>query len=463
MQQIFTSDRMAAFFRSIGVAKLSNDWSFKMTANTLENHWMPFTANRSFKKQPRLLVRAEGMYYWDHNGKKILDGAAGIHCVNAGHGRPEIRNAIAKMLQDVDYVPHFSVGHPISFELAQKIARITPGDLNYLFFVNSGSEAVDTAMKMALAYHYARGEPQRVRFVGRQRAYHGVNFGGLSVSGMVKNREAFGVGLPGTVHIRHTFCEEQRFSNGQPEMGANFAEDLQRVVETFGAKSIAAVLVEPVAGSTGILVSPRGYLERIREICTENGILMIADEVGTGFGRTGAAFASERIGVVPDLMTMAKAITNGTVPMGAVAASENIYKTITDSAPDGATELFHGYTFSAHPVACAAGVAAMDIYENEQLFDRAMAISGYFLDSLRALRDLPAVIDVRGFGLMAGVELVKGEHVGQRGHAALRDLFDAGLLIRAPGDTLALTPPLTIEKPHVDEMCEKLRGVIKRI
>ncbi len=428
--------------------------------NTLEHHWMPFTANRSFKDKPKLIVRAQGMYCWDQTGHKIMDGCSGLFCVSAGHGRAEIREAVANILDEIDYVPHFSFGHPSSYELARRIAGITPDGINHIFFCNSGSESVDTALKIALAYHHARGEAQRVRFVGRERAYHGVNFGGLSVSGMVKNREVFGVCLPGVVHMRHTWTPEQRFSVGQPESGAELAEDLQRIVDTFGAHSIAAVIVEPIAGSTGVLVAPKGYLERLREICDDTGILLIFDEVKTGYGRTGKAFASQSFEVTPDIMTMAKAIANGVIPIGAVAVRDEIYETITDAAPEGVTEFFHGYTHSANPVACAAGIAAMNIYENEELFERAGTLSPYFLEQMFALQELPAVYDIRGYGLLAGVELTPGDKIGARGHDALQKLFAVGLLVRAPGDTLVLAPPLIAEESHIDEMCALLRQVL---
>lgn len=430
-------------------------------ANPLEHHWMPFTANRSFKADPRLIVRAEGMYYWDQSGKRIMDGCSGLFCVSAGHNRVEIETAIARQLREVDYVPHFSFGHPSSYELARRIAAITPDPINHIFFSCSGSEAVESAMKICLAYHGTRGEPGRVRFIGRERAYHGVNFGGLSVSGMARNRRHFGVGLPGVIHLRHTWTPEQRFTVGQPQTGAELADDLQRAVDTFGADSIAAVLIEPIAGSTGVLVSPKGYLERIREICDATGILLVFDEVGTGFGRTGKAFAAQSFDVTPDIIAMAKAITNGTIPMSAVAVRDEIYETVTDAAPEGSTEFFHGYTHSAAPVACAAALATLDIFEKEGLFDRAHDLAPYFLEQVYSLRQLPIVYDIRGYGLLAGVELTPGDKIGARGHDALEKLFAAGLLVRAPGDTVVLAPPLIAEESHIDEMCALLRQVLR--
>ncbi len=432
-------------------------------ANSLEHHWMPFTANRSFKANPRLIIRADGMYYWDQGGRRVMDGCSGLFCVSAGHKRKEIETAILKQLQEADYVPHFSFGHPSSYELARRIAGLAPDSIDHVFFACSGSEATDSAMKICLAYHHARGEPQRTRFVGRERAYHGVNFGGLSISGMVRNRRTFGIGLPGVIHIRHTWTPEQRFSIGQPETGAELADDLQRAVDTFGADSIAAVFIEPIAGSTGVLVSPKGYLERIRKICDATGIVLVFDEVGTGFGRTGKAFAAQSFGVTPDIMTMAKAITNGTVPMSAVAVRDQIYETITNAASAESIEFFHGYTHSASPVACAAALATLEIFARDALFERAEELTPYFLKQVHALRDIPIVYDIRGYGLLAGIELAPADKVGARGHEALSKAFEAGLLVRAPGDTVVVAPAFIAEKRHVDEMCDILRKVIRSL
>ena len=433
-------------------------------ANTLENYWMPFTANRSFKQNPKLFVRAEGMYYWNHQGERVLDGSSGLFCVAAGHGRREIADAVARQFTEIDYSPPFQFGHPGAFELSRRLAAILPDDLNYVFYGNSGSEAIDSALKISLAYHRARGEGQRMRFVGRERAYHGVNFGGISIAGMVRNREAFGLGLPGVVHMRHTWLPEQRFSKGQPEAGAELADDLQRFVDLHGADNIAACVVEPIAGSVGCIVPPKGYLGRLREICDRHGILLIFDEVITGFGRTGKPFAADSFEVVPDMITMAKALTNGNLPMGAVAVRDEIYETIVNAAPDDTIELFHGYTYSACPVAVAASLAALDIYRDEGLFERAGELSPYFLDSVFALEGIPIVSDIRGYGLLAAVELAPdsapGSAPGARGAEALRRLYEAGLLVKATGDALLLSPPLIADRSHVDEICETLRKVL---
>jgi beta-alanine--pyruvate transaminase len=433
------------------------------TTNTLANHWMPFTANRDFKIDPRLLVRAEGMAYWTHAGQRILDGASGLFCCAAGHARKEIAEAVAAQLATLDYGPSFQFGHPIAFEFANRLARITPEDLNHVFFVNSGSEAVDTALKIAMAWHQARGEGQRLRFVSRERAYHGVNIGGTSLSGIIRNREAFGAVLPNVVHMRHTWQPEHRFTRGQADQGAGLAEDLQRFVDLYGAKTIAACFVEPIAGSTGVLVPPKGYLARLREICSAHGILLVFDEVICGFGRTGRAFGADSFGVVPDMMTMAKALTNGTQPMGAVVVRDDIYETLMQQAPAGAIELFHGYTYSAHPAACAAGLAALDIYEQEHLFERAAEMSGGFLDRIFSLADIPVVTDIRGYGMLAGFDLAPAEMPGARGVDALKRLYDAGLLIKLTGDTVIIAPPLVASATDLDQIGDILRCVLMRL
>lgn len=430
--------------------------------NSLDFHWMPFTANREFKAAPRLMVRGEGVYYWNHQGEKILDGSSGLFCCPAGHARSEIAEAVYRQLSEMDYCAPFQQGHPGSFELARRVAALTPEGINRVFFVNSGSESVDTAMKIAYAYHRARGEGQRTRFVSRERAYHGVNLGGTSLAGMVRNREAFGPGLAGVAHMRHTWLPESRYTRGQPQQGAELANDLERIAAMFGPGTVAACFVEPIAGSTGTLVPPVGYLERLREICDQHGILLVFDEVITGFGRTGKAFASQSFGVVPDIMTMAKAITNGCQPMGAVAVKDSIYDTITGAAPEDAVELFHGYTYSGHPAACAAGLATLDIYEKEQLFERAAELSGYFQESMFALQDIPAVTDIRGYGMMGGVDVRPGDRPGQRGHEVQKALFHAGLHIKFTGDTGIIAPPFIAEKQHIDELCGKLREVLSR-
>jgi beta-alanine--pyruvate transaminase len=421
---------------------------------------MPFTSNRDFKAAPRLLAKGEGVYYWNERGNKIIDASSGLFCCAAGHGRPEIADAVAKQLRELDYAPPFQLGHPAAFELARRVAALAPDDLNYVFFTNSGSESVDTAIKIALAYHRARGEGQRVRFVSRERAYHGVNIGGLSLSGMRPNRETFGAVMPGIAHMRHTWLAENRFTKGQPAAGAELADDLQRFVDLYGTSTIAACFIEPIAGSTGVLVPPTGYLERVRDICDRHGILLVFDEVICGFGRTGKAFAAQSFCVTPDIMTMAKALTNGAQPMGAVAVSDKIYETIVNGAPEGAVEFFHGYTYSAHPAACAAGLAALEIYEREGLFERAAALSPYMLESVFALSDLPVITDIRGYGMLAGFDLAPAGKPGARGYDAQKRLFAAGLHIKFTGDSGIFAPALVAEKAHIDEMCTTLRQVL---
>jgi len=430
-------------------------------ANTLENQWMPFTANREFKADPRLLVRAEGIHYWNHHGEKLIDASSGLFCVAAGHGRREISEAVGKQLLELDYAPPFQLGHPASFEVARRVAALTPGDLNHIFFVNSGSEAVDTALKITMAYHRARGEGQRQRFVSRERGYHGVNIGGTSMSGIMKNRETFGAVMPGVVHMRHTWLEENRFTKGQPEHGAELAEDLQRFAELFGGHTIAACMVEPIAGSTGVLVPPKGYLQRLREICDHHGILLIFDEVICGFGRTGKPFAAQSFGVIPDMMTMAKAITNAAQPMGAVAVKEGIYEAVIDAAPEGAIELFHGYTYSGHPAACAAALATLNIYEKEGLFERVAGLSPYFLDAVFALQDMDIVTDIRGYGLLAGFDVAPGPIPGLRGQEIMKRLFAAGVYIKFTGDSGLIAPPFISEKRDIDEICAVIGEVLE--
>ena len=427
------------------------------TDNTLENHWMPFTANRDFKADPRLMVKGEGIYYWDHKGGKIIDGSSGLFCSAAGHCRPEIADAVSAQLRENDCTPPFQCGLPGSFELAAKVSSLMPDGINHVFFTNSGSESIDTALKIAMAYHRARGEGQRTRFVSRERAYHGVNIGGTSLGGMVKNRETFSGLMPSIVHMRHTWLEKNRFAKGQPEHGAELAEDLQRAVETYGGSTIAACFIEPIAGSTGVLVPPKGYLERLREICDTHGILLVFDEVICGFGRTGKAFAAQSFGVTPDIITMAKALTNGALPMGAVAVDDEIYDTVVNAAPENAVELFHGYTFSGHPTACAAGLAALEIYEKENLFERAAELSPYFLDQVYSLQDLNAVTDIRGYGLIAGFDVATGDAHGQRGHQLQKDLFWSGLHVKCSGDTGFIAPAFVAEMEHIDQIVGILR------
>ena len=428
--------------------------------NTLEHHWLPFTANRQFKEEPRLMSKAEGMYYWNHKGERVIDACSGLFCCAAGHGRKEIAEAVQKQLMEMDYATSFQLGHPSSFELASRIAAMMPEDINRVFFANSGSEAVETAMKIALAYFWAKGEGQRVRFVSRERAYHGANFGGTALSGLVKNREMYGTGLPGVVHMRHTHLPDHEFVKGQPETGAEMADDLLRFVQLYGGDTIAACVVEPAAGSTGWLVPPKGYLDRLREICDEHGILLIFDEVICGFGRTGKAFAAQTFDVVPDMMVMAKALTNGAQPMSAVAIREEIYDTIVDQAPENAIELFHGYTYSAHPAACAAGIAAQDIYEKDKLFERGEEMSPYFVDAVMDLRDIPIVENIRAQGMMAGIDLASAERPGARGFDAQIKLFNAGLHLKTTGDCALVAPALIAEKSHIDEISGVLRDVL---
>lgn len=433
----------------------------KYSANTLEHHWMPFTPNREFKENPRFVVKSKGIEMWDHNGNRILDGSSGLFCVAAGHGRTEIADAVHKALLENDYCAPFNLAHPTSFELARMITDQTPDDINHVFFGNSGSEAIDTSLKIAMAYHRARGEGQRTRFVSRERAYHGVNIGGTSLSGMVKNRETFSGVMPNVVCMRHTGLEKNRFVRGQPEHGAELAEDLQRMVDTYGGSTIAACYVEPIAGSTGVLIPPKGYLERLREICDANGILLVFDEVICGFGRLGVPFGAQAFGVTPDIMTMAKALTNGAQPMGAIAVKDDIYETIINSAPEGAIEFFHGYTYSAHPAACAAGIATQKIYHDEKLFDRAAENTDYFLDAIFALQDIDLVTDIRGYGLLSGIDVEPGAVPGLRGTKIQKQLFQDGMHIKFTGDSGIFAPPLVSTRDQIDEMCAILRTTLE--
>lgn len=431
--------------------------------NNLDALWMPFTANRQFKKKPRLLARAKGMHYYTPDGREILDGTAGLWCVNAGHGREKIVEAIARQAGTMDYAPGFQMGHPIQFEFASRLQAILPGDLDKVFFTNSGSESVDTALKIALAYHRAKGQGQRVRFIGRERGYHGVGFGGISVGGMVANRKQFGLQLPYVDHLPHTHLpEKNRFVRGQPEHGAELADALERLIALHDASTIAAVIVEPLAGSTGVLVPPKGYLQKLRSICDAHGILLIFDEVITGFGRLGASFAAEKFGVTPDLMTVAKGITNAAVPMGAVFARKEIYDSMM-TGPENLIELFHGYTYSGHPLACAAGLATLDIYREEGLFERADSLAPYWADAVHSLKNRRNVIDIRSLGLVAGVELEprKGAPTA-RAYEILVDCFDAGVLVRTTGDTVAMSPPLIVEKAQIDRLVDTLGKAIDK-
>lgn len=429
----------------------------------LEAFWMPFTANRQFKAKPRILVSAKDMHYTSEDGRQILDGTAGLWCVNAGHCRPKIVEAIQKQVTTLDFAPTFQMGHPGAFQLADKLVKLLPnGNFDHVFFTNSGSEAVDSALKIAIAYHRAAGQGTRQRLIGRERGYHGVGFGGISVGGIGPNRKFFGSLLNGVDHLNHTHnLEHNAFSKGQPEWGAHLADELEKIVALHDASNIAAVIVEPVAGSTGVLIPPKGYLQRLRQLCDKHGILLIFDEVITGFGRLGSSFAAEHFDVVPDIIAVAKGITNGTVPMGAVFVRKGIYDTFMN-APDNAIELFHGYTYSGHPLACAAGLATLEVYEEECLFQRANDLADYWQNAVHALKDLPHVIDIRNMGLVAGIELesIPGKPSARAFEAFLR-AFEKGLLVRTTGDIIALSPPLIIEKHHIDQLFDILSGVLK--
>lgn len=432
------------------------------TPETLDAFWMPFTANRRFKAHPRLLARAQGMHYWTHDGRKILDGASGLWCVNAGHARPEITEAVSRQLATLDYAPTFQMGHPQAFELANRLVELVPGDLDHVFFTNSGSESVDTALKIAIACHRSRGEAARIRLIGREKGYHGVGFGGISVGGIVNNRKFFGTLLPGVDHLPHTLdIEHNAYSRGLPEWGAHLADDLERLVALHDASTIAAVIVEPVAGSAGVILPPKGYLQRLRSICDKYGILLIFDEVITGFGRLGAPFGAHYFDVIPDMITSAKGLTNGAIPMGAVFVRKPIYDAFMN-APEGAIELFHGYTYSAHPAACAAALATQEIYRREGLLTRAADLSRIWEDAVHSLRGLPHVMDIRNLGLVAGIELQpRSGAPGARAYDVFVDAFEKGVLIRTTGDIIALSPPLVIEPAQIDQLVTTLADILR--
>ncbi|MCB8820441.1 aspartate aminotransferase family protein [Microvirga rosea] len=433
--------------------------------NDLDAWWLPFTANRAFKQRPRMVSRAKGMYYYTPEGKEVIDGAAGLWCCNAGHNRDEITAAIQTQAAELDYSPAFQFGHSGGFALASRIAQLAPGDLDHVFFCNSGSEAVDTALKIALAYWNISGQGSRTRLIGRERGYHGVGFGGISVGGIVKNRQFFGTLLAGVDHLPHTYNRaEQAFSRGEPEWGAHLADDLERIVALHDASTIAAVIVEPMAGSTGVLAPPKGYLQRLRQICDKYGILLIFDEVITGFGRLGTPFAAERYGVVPDMITFAKGVNSGAVPMGGVLVRKGIHDAFMQG-PDKAIELFHGYTYSGHPLACAAGLAAQDIYRDEKLFERAKALEPVWADAIHGLKDLPNVLDIRTIGLVGAIDLAsRPDAVGARAYEAMDRAFqEEGLMMRITGDTIALSPPLIITEEQIGEITDKLTRVIKKV
>jgi beta-alanine--pyruvate transaminase len=433
--------------------------------NDLEAYWLPFTPNRAFKKAPRLIARAKDMHYFTPEGRALLDGTAGLWCTNAGHNREPIVAAIQRQAVELDYSPAFSFAHPKAFELASRIAQLAPGDLDHVFFCNSGSEAVDTALKIALAYHNVKGQGARTRLIGRERGYHGVGFGGISVGGIVNNRKYFGTLLAGVDHLPSTYNREQQaFTKGEPEWGAHLADDLERIVALHDASTIAAVIVEPMMGSAGVFPAPKGYLQRLRAICDKHGLLLILDEVITGFGRLGHAFAAERYGVVPDMITFAKGVTSGSVPMGGVIVRGGIYDAFM-RGPEHVTELFHGYTYSAHPLACAAGLATLDLYRDEDLFARAKKLEPKWADAAMSLKGLPNVLDVRTVGLTAGIDLAsRPDAVGKRGYDALERAFhEESLMIRAVGDTLALTPPLIVSEAQIDEIFSKTAKLIRAV
>ena len=426
----------------------------------LDAFWMPFTANRQFKASPRLLSRASGMHYWTSDGREILDAVAGLWCVNAGHTRKEITDAIAQQAATMDFAPTFQMGHPIAFELATRLAKLAPPGLDRVFFTNSGSESVDTALKIAVAYHRARGEGTRTRLIGREKGYHGVGFGGISVGGMVNNRKFFGSLLTGVDHLPHTLdLEHNAFSKGLPQWGAHLANDLERIVTLHDASNIAAVIVEPISGSAGVILPPAGYLKRLREICDKHGILLIFDEVITGFGRTGSAFAAQSFGVTPDMITAAKGISNGAVPMGAVFAQRKVHDAFMQGA-ENAIELFHGYTYSAHPLACAAALATLDIYAKEGLLTRAASVSPRWQEAVHSLKGSPHVIDIRNFGLIGAVEFEpRPGKPGARGYDIFTKCFERGVMVRQTGDIIALSPPLIIEDKHIDQIVSTLTVV----
>ncbi|MBE7219608.1 MAG: aspartate aminotransferase family protein [Caulobacteraceae bacterium] len=433
--------------------------------NDLEAFWMPYTPNRSFKKNPRMITRAKGMFYYTPDGRPVMDGTAGLWCTNAGHNREPIVAAIQAQAAELDYAPAFQFGHPKAFSVASRIAALAPADLDHVFFANSGSEAVDTALKIALAYHNLRGQGSRTRLIGRERGYHGVGFGGISVGGIVANRKFYGALLGGVDHLPHTYNrQEQAFTKGEPEWGAHLADELERIVTLHDASTVAAVIVEPMAGSTGVLPPPKGYLQRLRAICDKHGILLIFDEVISGFGRLGHAFAAERYGVVPDMICFAKGVTSGAVPMGGVVVRKPIYDAFM-RGPEHVIELFHGYTYSAHPLACAASLAALDVYRDEDLFGHALRLEPVWAEAIHGLRGLPNVLDIRTVGLVAAIDLAsRPDAVGARAYEAMDRAFrDHDLMVRITGDTIALTPPLIISETEIGEVADKLKRLLSSL
>jgi len=428
--------------------------------NSLEEFWIPFTPNRAFKKAPRMVAKAEGTWLWNQHGEKVIDGSSGLFCSPAGHCHPKIIEAVHAQMKDNTYTAPFGLAHDGSFALAREVSKLTPEGIDRIFFVNSGSEAIDTAIKIVMAYNHARGQHQRIRMVSRERAYHGVNLGGTSLSGMVRNRAQFPITMPNVVHMRHTWTGEELNRPGQPEHGAHLADDLQRFCDTYGGESIAAVFVEPVAGSTGVLVPPKGYLERIREICTANDILLVFDEVITGFGRMGYNFGAQTFGVTPDIMTMAKALTNGSIPMGAVAVRDDIYDTLMDAAPEGAIELFHGYTYSGHPAATAAGLAMQEIIREEGLFQRVFEHQDYFRDAIHSLGDHPLVKDVRSIGFISGIEVHHDGKPGRRGSRVQTAMFWNGCHVKFTGDVGIVAPQFIVGREEIDIIVDRFRRTL---
>jgi len=426
--------------------------------NSLQEHWMPFTSNKDFKENPRLITEAKGVYLKNHHGKTQIDASSGLFCNPLGHGREEIINAITNQLKKLDYAQPFQQGFGGSFELATKIAKHTPANLNRIFYTMCGSSAVETAIKISIAYHRANGQGERFRIIGRERGYHGMHIGGTSVGGMINNVKTFAnILMPGVVHMRHTHLPEHKFVSGQPETGVELANDLERICANFGAENISACIVEPIAGSTGTLVPPKGYLQRLREICDKHGILLIFDEVITGWGRTGSPFASQEFDVTPDIITMAKATTNGIVPMGVVACKEEIYDTVMDASPKGSVELFHGYTYSGIPVAVAAALAVQDIFEKEDIFNRAKNLTPYFQKGLFSLQDLDSVDNIRGYGMMGGIDMKLNTKPGKAGYECFKACYEAGVNFKATGDCLIIAPQFICEEKHIDEIIDKLR------
>ena len=429
----------------------------------MDSFWMPFTANRQFKANPRMFASAEGMYYKTPDGRSVLDGTAGLWCVNAGHGRQQISQAVSEQIHQLDFAPTFQMGHPLAFELAERLTQLTPEGLDHVFYCNSGSEAVDTALKIALAYHKANGDAGRTRLIGREKGYHGTGFGGISVGGLVNNRRAFGSLLTGVDHLKHAWTPGTEFTHGMPEVGADLADELEGMIALHGAETIAAVIVEPLAGSGGVWIPPQGYLQRLRDITKAHGILLIFDEVITGYGRIGDAFAATHFGITPDLITSAKGLTNGAIPMGAVFASNAIHDVFMNG-PEELIELFHGYTYSGHPVACAAALASLDIYQQENLFNKAHELGAYWQEQLHSLREFDVVKDIRNYGLVGAIEFHSSAKAGQRGYDVFEHCFWKGnALVRYTMDILAVSPPLIMEKQHIDELVSALRAGIQSL